>query len=209
MPFQNPQQPTIPNDSTIQKIKVSEAGILVGTRQQLNFIEGSNITLDVVDNPGANRVDVTVEATASGGTQTIVRGQSMGTEQASILIPPYGAGDPKFTLGYAILNRPNDGKIYTLTRFATRLGSFDGPNMTISDDFTIGVRKVNYTTGTSNVTTINYNTGDGSRSLAAKTVTLNTLVAAEEDIYVWAAGAFPGVTLSSGPISWELIYTIT
>ena len=148
-------------------------------------------------------------ASSGGGTQTIVRGQSMGTEQASITIPPYGAGDPKFTLGYVILSRPNDGKTYTLTRFATRLGSFDGPNMTISDNFTIGLRKVNYTTGTSNVTTITYNTSDDSRALAAKTVTLSTTVAADEDIYVWAAGTFPGVTLSSGPISWEVTYTIT
>lgn len=84
MPFQNPQQPTIPNDSTIQKIKVSEAGTLVGTRQQLNFIEGSNITLTVVDNPGANRIDLTVAA-IGGGSDALI---NLGSNPSSISLNP-------------------------------------------------------------------------------------------------------------------------
>lgn len=42
-------------------------GAFVGAQPALNFIEGTNVTLDVVNNPGANRIDVTVNSTAAGG----------------------------------------------------------------------------------------------------------------------------------------------
>lgn len=57
---------TISNNTSTQKIIVSKAGITVGTRQQLNLIEGSNVTLTVSDNSGSDRVDVTIASTASG-----------------------------------------------------------------------------------------------------------------------------------------------
>jgi len=53
-------------DSVNQQVQVQKAGTLVGTRRAINLIEGSNTTLTVADNSGANRVDVTV--TASGPT---------------------------------------------------------------------------------------------------------------------------------------------
>jgi hypothetical protein len=37
-----------------------KAGVLVGSRTQVNFIEGANIGITVADNPGANREDVTI-----------------------------------------------------------------------------------------------------------------------------------------------------
>lgn len=50
-----------------QKVIVSKAGTTIGTRKQINFIEGSNSTLTVADNPGSDRVDVTVAASGGGG----------------------------------------------------------------------------------------------------------------------------------------------
>lgn len=52
------------NNTTTQKVRVSKAGVLVGTRQEINLIEGTNITLTVTDNGGSDRVDVTVNAAA-------------------------------------------------------------------------------------------------------------------------------------------------
>lgn len=49
-------------DTTTQKIRVSKGGTLQGTRQEVNLIQGSNITLTSADNAGANRVDVTIAA---------------------------------------------------------------------------------------------------------------------------------------------------
>ncbi len=61
---------TIADDTSIQKIIVDKNGTLIGTRDEINLIEGSNITLTVADNPGSNRVDITVAATGSGGAPT-------------------------------------------------------------------------------------------------------------------------------------------
>lgn len=48
-----------------QKSEVLLNGASVGTRPKINLIEGTDIDLTVADNSGANRVDVTVNSTAS------------------------------------------------------------------------------------------------------------------------------------------------
>lgn len=54
-------------DSVKEQILVSLGGSNVATRSQLNFIQGTSTTLTVADNPGSNRVDVTIASTGSGG----------------------------------------------------------------------------------------------------------------------------------------------
>ena len=51
----------VANTST-QKVEVYKGAASVGTRKRLNFIEGSNITLTIADNAGADRVDITVDS---------------------------------------------------------------------------------------------------------------------------------------------------
>jgi hypothetical protein len=46
---------------------ISKAGTLVGTRRGLNLIQGTNVTLTMVDQAGSERVDVTIDAAAGGG----------------------------------------------------------------------------------------------------------------------------------------------
>lgn len=58
----------VQNNSSIQKLEVAKAGSLVGVHKQINFIEGSNITLTVDDNSVDDRVDITIEATGSGSS---------------------------------------------------------------------------------------------------------------------------------------------
>jgi hypothetical protein len=55
------------NDTSTQRSIISKAGTTIGTRQQLNLIEGTNVTMTVADNAGSNRVDVTVNAASGGG----------------------------------------------------------------------------------------------------------------------------------------------
>jgi hypothetical protein len=43
------------------------SGAVVGTRRQLNFIEGSNVTLTVADDAGSEEVDITIAASGGGG----------------------------------------------------------------------------------------------------------------------------------------------
>lgn len=58
---------SVTNDTTTQKIRVSKNGTLVGTRQELNLVEGSNITITEVDDSANNRVNVTIAASGGSG----------------------------------------------------------------------------------------------------------------------------------------------
>lgn len=57
----------ITNNISTQKVIVSKAGATVGTRKQLNLIEGANVTLTMADDAANDRVNVTVAA-AGGAT---------------------------------------------------------------------------------------------------------------------------------------------
>ena len=57
----------IANSST-QKVEVAKnSGATVGTRKQLNFIEGSNVTLTIADDGANDQVDITIAASGGGG----------------------------------------------------------------------------------------------------------------------------------------------
>jgi hypothetical protein len=76
-------------DTTIQRLRIAKGGALIGSRQELNLIEGSNVTLNVVDNAGANRIDVTVTASGGGGATPAnyqVNGALIGTRPTLNLI---------------------------------------------------------------------------------------------------------------------------
>ena len=71
----------IANSST-QKIEVSNAGTLVGTRKRINFIQGTNATLTIADDSGNDRVNVTIAATGGGsgaGVYTALIGNGSAT----------------------------------------------------------------------------------------------------------------------------------
>lgn len=56
-------------NSTVQKIEVTKnSGAVVGTRKQLNFVEGSNVTLTITDDGVNDQVDITVAATGGGSS---------------------------------------------------------------------------------------------------------------------------------------------
>jgi len=61
----------IANSST-QKIEVTKnSSAVVGTRKQLNFVEGSNITLTISDDAGNDQVDVTIASSGGGSGITL------------------------------------------------------------------------------------------------------------------------------------------
>lgn len=47
---------------------IKDAGAVIGTRQGVNFIEGANVTINVVDDPGNDEVDVTISASVTGAS---------------------------------------------------------------------------------------------------------------------------------------------
>ncbi|MGE5433023.1 MAG: hypothetical protein ACM3QX_18240 [Syntrophomonadaceae bacterium] len=57
----------VANNSSTQKVEVAKAGSLTGqARKQINFVEGSGISITAADNAGSDRTDVTIAATGSG-----------------------------------------------------------------------------------------------------------------------------------------------
>jgi hypothetical protein len=52
---------------------VKKNGVLIGARKQINFIEGTNVTIDVDDDVDpVNDIDITINASASGGMATFI-----------------------------------------------------------------------------------------------------------------------------------------
>lgn len=45
---------------------IRKAGTIISRRRDINFIEGSNITLTVADNPSSKRVDITIASSGGG-----------------------------------------------------------------------------------------------------------------------------------------------
>lgn len=63
---------SVTNDSTTQKVELATAGTLRGTRKRLNFVAGSNVTINAADDSTNNKVDITIAATGGGGGYTAV-----------------------------------------------------------------------------------------------------------------------------------------
>ncbi|MGF7228354.1 MAG: beta strand repeat-containing protein, partial [Candidatus Saccharibacteria bacterium] len=55
-------------DTTTQRIRVSNSGTLVGTRQEVNLVAGSNLTITPTDDSVNNRVNVTIAATSQAAS---------------------------------------------------------------------------------------------------------------------------------------------
>ena len=62
------QIPTTTNDTSTQKVRVSKGGTLTGTRQEINLIQGSNVTITTADDSANNRVNVTIAGNADAVT---------------------------------------------------------------------------------------------------------------------------------------------
>jgi hypothetical protein len=58
---------TAPLDNNARMTVRKNSGSDVGTRRRINFIEGTNVTLTIADDSGAEEVDVTISSTGGGG----------------------------------------------------------------------------------------------------------------------------------------------
>lgn len=104
------------NDSSVQRVNIDNAGILVGTRSTINFIAGTNVSLSVVDNNPSNRIDVTVNATGSGD----VSGPGSSTDNAIVRWDGI-TGDTVKNSGIIIDNSNNISGINNVTGIDTDL----------------------------------------------------------------------------------------
>ena len=107
----NTLQISVDANTTVQKTIISKAGTTIGSRQQLNVIEGASIALAAVDNPTGDRVDLTIKNTGvSTATNLSAAGTSFnvlssvttladGTQDARLR--PLKAGSSKVTMAFA------------------------------------------------------------------------------------------------------------
>jgi len=66
--FANTITADVIDNSSTQKVQVSKnSGAVVGTRKNLNFIEGSNVVLTIADDAGNDQVDITITSSGGGG----------------------------------------------------------------------------------------------------------------------------------------------
>ena len=56
------------NSDATARVQVALEGTLIGTRRQINFLTGSNITYTVTDDAGNERVDVEISSSGGGGS---------------------------------------------------------------------------------------------------------------------------------------------
>ena len=63
------------NSDATARVQVALEGTLIGTRRQINFLTGSNITYTVTDDAGNERVDVEISST--GGGSGLTQAQTM------------------------------------------------------------------------------------------------------------------------------------
>jgi hypothetical protein len=73
----------------LQPVRKNSAGS-VFTRRQLNFIEGSNVTLTVADDAGNDEVDITIASSGTGGSIVVQEADSTVAAAASTL--DFGTG---------------------------------------------------------------------------------------------------------------------
>lgn len=59
---------SVVDDTTNQQLRISDNGSLVGTRREINFVPGSNISFTTTDNIGDNRVDVEIASSGGGAS---------------------------------------------------------------------------------------------------------------------------------------------
>lgn len=70
-----------------QKVTVRKnTGSNVGTRQRLNFIEGSNVTLTIADDSGSNEIDITIASSISDQIMIVNDERNPGTNGGSVSI---------------------------------------------------------------------------------------------------------------------------
>lgn len=118
-----------PATPTIYYQTVKKAGVASTQRANLNFIDGTGITITLTDNSGTGATDVTIAATGGGGAVTSVAGR---TGAVTLTAADIGAGTyPAGTFNYPGTLQEGGNRVYSagnpppypVTSVASRTGA--------------------------------------------------------------------------------------
>ena len=123
-------------DTVVERVRVSKAGTLEGTRREINFVEGSNITITATDDSGNNRVNVTVASSASAGS----RWDQLSDPQAALSLN-MAANATTFTHG----NATSTTNLWTITDTTSNTGT--GYLLTVNSAASSTAKPVRFTVG--------------------------------------------------------------
>jgi len=110
------------DNSSTQRVRVGKAGTLAGTRREINFIDGANVTMTVADDAANDRVNVTIASVGGGGG-----GGTLAIENADSAIG--NATTLDFTAGFAVTDE-GAGEINIAPNFGATAGSIAEGNHT-------------------------------------------------------------------------------
>ena len=147
-------------DATARTSVSKNSAADVGARRTLNFIEGSNITLTIVDDVGGEEVDITIASTGGGGS-----------EFADDVFRITGSVDATKKLAFEV-----DGITTATTRTITML----------NEDLTI-VGLINAQTLTNKIIALGSNTISGTAAQFNTAVTDDTFAYISDNLSVFAA----------------------
>ena len=84
---------SVVDDTSVQKVRISKDGTLIGTHRELNLITGSNVTLTATDNTANNRTDITIAVAAPTAASTVVSETTFGAASAAGSSAQYARAD--------------------------------------------------------------------------------------------------------------------
>lgn len=147
--------------SAAKKVAIKAAGTLIGTRTNINFIQGSGASVSVADNPGSDSVDVTIGATGTtslkvdkNGTLVSTRGDVNLIEGANITLtvadnPGAGRADVTITGASAPASAIDVDKAGTLVGTRGKVNFIEGSNVTLTVADNPGAGRVDVTVAAS------------------------------------------------------------
>ena len=139
-------------------VRVAYNGTDIGTRNRLNFIAGSNVTLNITDDGINDEIDITINSTGGSGSAWLTTGNS------GLVFPGNFLGTTdNVALGFRVANQFAGKVDFSSSTGHLFLGYQAGMNTTGQRNTFIG-----YQAGRAN-TTGEYNTGVGYRALYSNT----------------------------------------
>lgn len=125
------------NNTSTQKVEVSENGTLTSTRSELNFIAGPGVSIDITDNSGSDRADITISKSSD-----ILSLNDLG----DVILSSISAGQVIKYNGTAWVNGPDSGGVLTDGDYGDIIISGGGTVMSV-DGLAVTYSKIQNITG--------------------------------------------------------------